>query len=145
VWRLMFLSISLGTGLFFAPSTKAVRRGDALYRGKEKLTGKIRGHDDAMPPEAVRCINCHEADNRSRLLGTAAPHIDRELMLDVRQRRGGPPSRYDEPKFCKLLRTGADPSYVLIAREMPVYEVDDDQCASLWAFLVERPRVNAKQ
>jgi hypothetical protein len=61
------------------------------------------------------------------------------LLLEFHQRRGGPPSRYDEPAFCKLLQTGIDPMHILIAREMPAYNIDDAQCASLWSFLLSRP------
>jgi hypothetical protein len=35
-----------------------------------------------------------------------------------------------------LLRTGIDPAYVLVAREMPVFDVDDAQCEGLWRFLI---------
>jgi hypothetical protein len=90
----------------------------------------------------VRCGNCHEAVNNARLSRVAAPRIDRSLLLDLRQRRGGPPSRYNQAAFCKLLRTGIDPAYILVAREMPVYELDEAQCASLWMFLLGKENAN---
>jgi hypothetical protein len=119
-------------------STLAVsaHRGDELYHGKESLSGRIRGHDDRLPPETVICANCHNAKSRSRLSAATAPHIDGALLLQMRQRRGGPPSRYNQQSFCRLLRTGSDPAYVLVAREMPTYDLIDDQCQSLWTFLV---------
>ena len=49
----------------------SARRGYALFHGQEALAGKIRGHDEGLPPEAVRCSNCHEATGR--LTGVAAP------------------------------------------------------------------------
>jgi hypothetical protein len=134
----MLLLISFSIGLLLAPLSKMARQGHALFQGKVKLAGRIRGHDDFLPPEAVRCANCHNWNRQPGLSRIAPPQLDRSLLLDVRQRRGGPPSRYDQAAFCRLLKTGADPVYVLISREMPVYEVNDEQCASLWIFLLEQ-------
>jgi hypothetical protein len=92
----------------------------------------------------VRCINCHDTNNPAPLSRIAAPELNRTLLLDLRQRRGGPPSRYDEPAFCRLLRTGTDPAYILIARAMPVYTVNDEQCNGLWAFLLEKENIREK-
>jgi len=139
------LLISLGIALALTPLSKVARQGSALFEGREKLRGKIRGHDDWLPPEAVRCANCHQANRQQSLSRTAPPRLDRSLLLDSRQRRGGPPSRYDQASFCRLLRTGADPAYILIAREMPVYEMDDRQCASLWTFLLEQDSTHEKR
>jgi hypothetical protein len=102
------------------------------------MSGRIRGHDDLLPPETVRCANCHEAAGATKISRTSAPYLNRSWLLDARQRRSGPPSRYDEAAFCKLLRTGVDPVSIVIAREMPAYVVNDDQCAGLWAYLLER-------
>jgi protein SCO1 len=124
--------IGLGVAVLAGQAPDSWQRGDALFHGEEALTGKIRGHDEDLPAEAVRCSNCHE------VTGGRAPHLDRSLLLEERQRRGGPPSRYDAAAFCKLLRTGADPSFIVIAREMPVYELDDVRCNSLWIFLTEK-------
>jgi len=114
------------------------RRGSALYRGKEALAAKVRGHDEWLPAEAVRCANCHDAASGARLGRVAAPQLDRTLLLEPRQRRGGPPSRYDRAAFCKLLRTGVDAASIVIAREMPIYEVEESQCAALWSFAIGR-------
>jgi hypothetical protein len=113
-------------------------RGDALYRGHEPLRGSIRGHDDLLPPETIICANCHNANPAARLSARPAPQLDAALLLQMRQRHGGPPSRYDRESFCRLLRNGSDPAYVLIAREMPAYDVTDEQCSSLWIFLTEK-------
>jgi hypothetical protein len=138
--RLLLLAIIFGATLLPGQSPEAARRGNALYYGKEALTGKIRGHDELLPAEAVRCANCHDAANGGRqglgLGRSVAPHLDRSLLLEARQRRGGPPSRYDQAAFCKLLSTGVDPASIVIAREMPVYELEPGQCASLWMLLI---------
>lgn len=122
----------------------AARRGNALFQGKGALTAKIRGHDEYLPAEVVQCANCHESVNNGRLTRVSAPHLDRSLLLEARQRRGGPPSRYNQGAFCKLLKTGVDPASVLVAREMPVYELDESQCASLWDFLIGREPTHVK-
>ena len=36
-----------------------------------------------------------------------------------------------------MLRTGVDPAYVLITRQMPRYTLSDDQCLGLWRYLTE--------
>jgi hypothetical protein len=165
VWRRLYLSASLGVTLLrvatgavdaknlqakatnsasSAPSAISVERGDELFRGQEPLTGRIRGHDDDLPSEVVRCVNCHGAApanaSTQRLSRLAPPRLDSALLLEFHQRRGGPPSRYDPPAFCKLLRTGVDPAHILIAREMPAYDIDDAQCASLWAYALAKER-----
>jgi hypothetical protein len=58
-------------------------------------------------------------------------------LLSPQRRRGGPASRYDRDAFCRLLRKGIDPAYVMINEEMPRYTLDDADCAALWRFLTE--------
>jgi hypothetical protein len=126
----------IGAAARTAPAAaRHLGRGEALFVGEEPLKGAIRGHRSGLPPEVVRCSNCHAVRGEAQRAGTLAPRIDRALLLEVRDRRGGPPSAYDPPSFCKLMRTGVDPVYIVIAREMPVYDLDDAQCASLWQFL----------
>ena len=43
----------------------------------------------------------------------------------------------DLTSFCRLLRTGVDPAYVIIDRVMPTYDVSDAACASLWQYLTQ--------
>ena len=109
-------------------------RGEAIFSGRRPLAGRIRGHDSDLPPEVVACRQCHlrsPGDGGA----AAAPVLDRKLLLQLIQRRGAPPSIYDLPSFCKVLRTGIDPAYVLIDRIMPTYAVSDTDCAALWQFL----------
>jgi hypothetical protein len=120
-------------------------RGEDLFVGREPLTGTIRGHKTGLPPEVIRCTNCHGANSQG---GTDAlpgqRSINRSWLLEATERRGGPPSVYDVRAFCKLLRTGVDPAYILIARDMPVYDLDDTACQGLWEFLTKEVTRNAK-
>ena len=85
------LAVFFGVGLtvLAASSPESPRRGRALFYGKEVLTGKIRGHDEDLPSEAVRCSNCHESSG-GRLAPVSAPHLDGSFLLDNRQRQRRP-------------------------------------------------------
>src|SRR6266568_3443144 len=96
VWRLPCLSANLSFALMAAAFDFSVHRRDALYHGTEPLIGRIRGQEDVLPSETVRCANCHSARSASPLSAARAPHIDGVLLLEARQRRGGPPSQYNE-------------------------------------------------
>jgi hypothetical protein len=52
-------------------------------------------------------------------------------------RRGGPPSAFDRDTFCRLLRTGVDPAWVVVDVSMPRYALSDEQCHALWTHLLE--------
>jgi hypothetical protein len=133
-------------------------RGAAMFFGREPLRAHIREHEGSLPPEVVRCANCHGDSSRNDLdLGSgttsgksaAAPgpgtrRIDRYTLMELRSRRGGPPSAYDRGSFCRLLRTGVDPAYVVVAREMPVYEIDDRRCLDLWRYLTDEEGEGAR-
>lgn len=111
---------------------------EALYTTGEGATARLRGDPTALPAAAARCANCHEA---SRQPGTAdaafGPRLDARLAQAL-PRRGGPSSAYDAQALCTLLRTGLDPARVLVRRAMPVYEIDNAACASLWQALSVR-------
>ncbi len=127
------------SGVAAARPLGTAARGRALFNGKEPLAGRVRDHRSPLPAQVVVCRNCHAAQAGAGQ-PPPAPAVDRALLLQAVPRRGGPPSAYDRAAFCKLLRTGVDPAYVLVAREMPVFELDDAQCDSLWLYLTaERP------
>jgi hypothetical protein len=109
-------------------------RGEAIFSGRRPVSGRIRGHESDLPPEVVACRQCHLPATADGGVA-AAPVLDRKLLLQPVQRRGGPPSVYDLQSFCKLLRTGIDPAYVLIDRIMPAYAMSDTDCAALWQVL----------
>ncbi|AIS98481.1 cytochrome c family protein [Burkholderia thailandensis MSMB59] len=98
-------------------------------------------HPRDLPATVVRCANCHAAGASAAAANSIAPRLTRTWLADLQSRRGGPPSRYDRDAFCALLRTGLDPTYVMINVEMPRYRVSERDCAALWAFLNEVPHV----
>lgn len=125
-------------GVASAPGGRAAARlrarGEAIFTGRQPVSGRIRGHDSDLPAEVVACQQCHTGaapDGGT----TAAPRLDGAFLLQPLQRRGGPPSVYDATSFCKLLRTGIDPAFVLIDRIMPTYRVTDAECEALWQYV----------
>jgi len=118
--------------------------GRRLFHGDAALTGHISGHAAPLPTAASRCVNCHavgtappsaSAGNSTQSFG---PVLNREVLGQERKRRGGPPSRYDEAAFCKLLATGVDPAYIIIPSNMPRYQLSAGDCKALWAYLIQR-------
>jgi hypothetical protein len=113
--------------------------GRALFFGETPLRGIIQGHERPLPSELVRCANCHVPDSRATSgVSKAAPRLDRPRLTEFRRRRGGPPSQFTPVSFCRLLRTGVDPAYILITRQMPRYTLEDRQCFDLWQYLMEQ-------
>ena len=122
--------------------------GQALYEGSRPLTARLVGHEQDLPPQATRCVNCHSGS--SAIAPALTPerltrHLPRRGGPFFRVptepgefRRGGPPSRYDEASFCRLLRSGVDPAWVLLPRAMPRYTLPDRECRELWLALSTR-------
>jgi hypothetical protein len=112
--------------------------GCRMFFGETPLRGSIIGHNRPLPPEVVACANCHVGDARSSSGGSFAPSLGPLTLTEPRRRRGGPPSQFSAATFCRLLRTGLDPAYIIISRQMPRYVLDDDQCLDLWHYLLEQ-------
>lgn len=105
----------------------ALALGAALHGGGAPLTGHLRGHAESLPAAVLPCTNCHDSK--------AAPALSAQRLLIAVPRRGGPPSAFDRASFCTLLRTGVDAAGVVLPSAMPVYELDDDACSALWAYV----------
>jgi len=136
-WAMALAWVAMEAARAAGPSVELGRR---LYLGELALAGTIQGHAQPLPPAAARCGNCHSRGSAERAASGAdsfAPLLTRERLTGSIARRGGPPSRYDAALFCRLLRSGIDPAVMLIPRQMPRYQIDDAQCAALWAYLVE--------
>ena len=140
-----FFRVLLIVGLIpFAMTTYASRiageisrsAGQRMFFGEAPLQGTIVGHERPLPAELVACANCHLAGSRSALDTAIGPRLEKSTMTEAGRRRGGPPSRFTSTTFCRVLRTGVDPAYIVISRQMPRYDLRDDQCFSLWQYLV---------
>jgi hypothetical protein len=114
----------------------ATSAGQRMFSGEMPLQGTIFGHDRPSPAELVSCANCHMAGSPPASGEAFGPRLDRSTLTEARSRRGGPPSHFSATSFCRLLRTGVDPAYIVITRQMPRYELSDDQCLYLWQYLV---------
>jgi len=93
-----------------------------------------------MPPEVVRCANCHAPADGPAVPRSLAPRLNHDLLLRPQARRGGPATVYDRGRFCTLLRRGEDPALVVISVEMPRYTMDDVDCAAIWRYLTGSDR-----
>jgi hypothetical protein len=129
-WLLTVVGLLLGAA---AP----IGLGKRLFVGLAPLHGRLYTQSDDLPSEAARCMNCHAYRNSAPIPYSNAPRLSAQWLLGNRQRHGGPKSHYDRQRFCSLLRTGVDPSYIVINVEMPRYELTDEECSSLWTFLTE--------
>ena len=150
----LVLLAALALGACTGRDDALAARGKALFEGDVALTARLVGHDQPLPVQATRCVNCHEAaatgaagsaaaaaaraaanTGWSAPLARTAPPLDRARLTQPRSRRGGPASAYDAAALCRLLRTGVDPAQVLLPAVMPRYEISDEQCAELWSTL----------
>jgi hypothetical protein len=129
---LIALVAVLAAGSVLAIQWRERAVGRELFDGTRTLNAHLDGHGDSLPPMASRCTNCHAG---AQMIGGV---IDETTLTRPVARRGGPPSRYDEAAFCKLLRTGIDPAWVLLPRAMPRYRLDNDECSSLWTYVSNR-------
>ncbi len=109
--------------------------GEQLYSGGRPLTATISGHSAPMPSKVVVCSNCHGAPLGKPGSKPAAPDLRHGWLEQVRARRNGPAGRYDQASFCRALRSGIDPVYVMLPIRMPRFTISDPDCEALWLYL----------
>jgi len=119
--------------------------GQRMFLGETPLQGEIAGHAEPLPARTVACANCHLGAGGTVTGSPFAPVLNRSRMTQSSVRRGGPASVFSPASFCRMLRTGVDPAYVLITRQMPRYTLSDDQCLDLWQYLMETDDEPAKE
>ena len=125
------------TAAFEDTANGTASAGSRFFFGETPLRATILGQSSPLPSETAACANCHAASSRRPSDGFFAPPLDRSAMIESRRRRNGPPSHFSPASFCRLLRTGVDPAYIVISRQMPRYQLDDNQCLDLWRYLTE--------
>jgi hypothetical protein len=118
--------------------------GRRMFLGESPLQGAIASHAESLPARTVSCANCHLGAGPGSG-ASFAPMLNRAGMTQMRGRRGGPPSVFALASFCRMLRTGVDPAFILITRQMPRYTLSDDQCQDLWRYLMEANDEPAKE
>lgn len=111
--------------------------GRRLYAGEVPLSGSIVGQSNLLSPKTAACINCHLAARQPSSDQAFAPPLKRSALIQAHRRRNGPPSVFSPASFCRLLRTGVDPVYIVVGRQMPRYQLNDQECIELWQYLME--------
>ena len=125
-------------------SRELFSRGEAIFLGEEPIIARLQGDSAVLPSRLSHCSGCHESSLTGRLDRSAALRLDRSTLLSTKKRRGAIPSAYSRDAFCRVVRTGVDPVFVMVAREMPRYEVDEVQCSSLWSYVTDRSELRAR-
>lgn len=126
----MLAALAVAAPVLSAWSARA--HGEEIYFGRRALPARIAGHPDALPAMSSRCVNCHDG---AQATGGA---LTGSTLTQAARRRGGPLSMYDQAALCRVLRGGIDPALVVVNRGMPRFEIDDADCAALWAYLSSR-------
>jgi hypothetical protein len=134
-----------------------IDEGKDLFTAAVRLEARMSGHETQLPVDAARCRNCHGlatpagapgsaiAASRPPGLGTVrgpretfGPVLSRQTLEEPLPRRGGPPSRYDRQRFCRVLREGIDPAHVMLPQTMPRYTLTEQECTALWTYVTAR-------
>lgn len=110
-------------------------RGLRLFRGELPLAGRLYTQSEDLPDAVTRCANCHAHGQSAPVANSTAPRLDAAFLIAPRSRRGGPRFAYDGASFCSVLRSGIDPTRVLISVEMPRFALADADCAALWRLV----------
>lgn len=111
--------------------------GGRLFYGESALIGQLYVHNRPLGAEYVRCANCHRLQDQARAEGRFGPDLGARFLTEASARRGGPERAYTEQSFCEMLRSGKDPTAILIGTDMPRYRLSAAECRALWLFLQE--------
>jgi hypothetical protein len=114
-------------------------RGERLFDGREPVAATLAGHTASLPPQLAACIACHGgAAAPSSLEVRVAPPLGCTLLSRRHDKQGEPPLLYERESFCRTVRTGSNPNYVMLGREMPRFDLSQAQCDALWIYLTTR-------
>jgi len=143
-WGVALCAIAVAGGALFllvgARPRPLLEQGQRMFHGEQALTGRMTGHEQDLPGEAVRCSNCHEREGAqtspdSQSFGTV---LGPGSLTRAVARRGGPAVRYTQDSFCRVLRDGIDPAHVIIPQALPRYALTGKECEALWRFLTAK-------
>jgi hypothetical protein len=116
--------------------------GERIFKGDAPVVAHVSGYGKPLTTEASRCANCHEIGHKGGRPGAESsatepigPALSADALTREVARRGGPPSRFDEASFCRLLTSGVDPAHIVVPRTMPRYDISGSQCQDLWQYL----------
>lgn len=137
-----FAGITGLTACGLGPQEQLRQLGQRWFNGATPLQARMVGHAQDLPAAAAACINCHGAGASNERFAVA---LNRTWLTQPQTRRGGPLSRYDATSFCRVLREGIDPAWVVVNQTMPRYEVTDLQCRALWTHLTQAGRPDARR
>lgn len=130
------------TACGLVPQEQLRQLGQRWFNGATPLQARMVGHAQDLPAGAAACINCHGAGASNERFAVA---LNRTWLTQPQTRRGGPLSRYDATSFCRVLRDGIDPAWVVVNQTMPRYQVTDLQCRALWTHLTQAGRPDARR
>lgn len=139
--RLAVMTVSvflLGVVLMSVSDVRAaidMALGRRIYDGDEAITARMVGHNAPLASAAIKCIACHAAAVNKSLEKSLGPALTLAFLTTPQSRRGGPPFVYNQASLCTTIRTGVDPQFITLQRLMPRFDIDDRQCAVLWAYL----------
>ncbi|MBN3005277.1 hypothetical protein HNO92_001575 [Chromobacterium alkanivorans] len=131
---------ALGLALWWLPwvaGGEEAPDGGRLFYGQTALIGQLYVHNRPLGAEYVRCANCHRLQDQPSAEGRFGPDLGARFLTEPSARRGGPERAYTEQSFCEMLRSGKDPTAILIGTDMPRYRLSAAACRALWLFLQE--------
>jgi len=135
-FALCFILTMQAAATCFADTT--LKKGEDLFYGREELKGTLYLHNRSLNTPFVRCMNCHRLQDQQKTSNKSdfGPELGARFLQTENSLRGGPARAYDADSFCHMLRTGMDPSQIMIRTDMPRYTLNDDDCHALWRFLL---------
>jgi hypothetical protein len=116
--------------------SSAPQHGADLFYGRTAMRGQLHLHNRPLGADYVRCVNCHQLQDQRNSAARFGPDLGQRFLTQPTEHRGGPARAYTVDTFCHMLRTGVDPTLIVINTDMPRYPFSDAECLALWDFLI---------
>lgn len=117
--------------LFGQPGKPDAAWASRFFRSGESprpIEAQIEGSPQTFEATLFACAGCHGGSGEGRREGGT-------LTADIRFGRLQKRRAYTEESFCRALRQGLDPAGQPLARAMPRYLLEPEQCGALWQHL----------